>query len=337
MASLAEIARHARVAKSTVSLVLNNRPNVSPEMREKILRVVAELDPALAYGRGSSRRAVNILLIHPLSMSSHQVFRELLQGVKSAVVEDARGNLTMAVHDPPLKPDHTTSALIHDPALKPDGVIVMAASENDPIIEEIRRAGLPCVLLARQHGPKGTSVVGMDNTAGAREAVDYLLTRGHRDIAFVGGSLTFDYTELRLQGYSERMSREGLPQRVYLGEGRDAVETMIRDSEGIGRLPSALFFVNDEHALHGIGRLSELGYRVPRDLSAIGFDDSDNATRCDPPLTTVRVPRFLIGRLAGRTILDHVQTPEMVRTTILLRTGLTVRDSVRDHVQNLSP
>lgn len=329
MASLAEIARHARVAKSTVSLVLNNRPNVSPEMRERILRAVAELDPTLAYGRGPSRRPINILLIHPLSMSSHQVFRELLQGVKSAVVEDARGNLTMAVHDPPLKPDYTTSALIHDPALKPDGVIVMAASENDPIIQEVRRAGLPCVLLARQHGPDGISVVGMDNAAGANAAVDYLIQNGHREIAFVGGSLTFDYTELRLQGYTERMSMAGLTPRVYLGEGREAVETMIRDSEAIGRLPSALFFVNDEHALGGIVRLSELGYAVPRDMSAVGFDDSDNATRCDPPLTTVRVPRFLLGRLAGRTILDHVQIPDMVRTTILLRTGLTVRGSVR--------
>lgn len=329
MASLAEIARHARVAKSTVSLVLNNRPNVSPEMRERILRAVAELDPTLAYGRGSSRRQINILLIHPLSMSSHQVFRELLQGVKSAVVEDARGNLTMAVHDPPLRPDHTTSALIHDPALKPDGVIVMAASENDPIIQEVRRAGLPCVLLARQNGPEGISVVGMDNAAGARAAVDYLIQNGHREIAFVGGSLTFDYTKLRLQGYTEQMSMMGLTPRVYLGEGREAVDSMIRDSEAIGRLPSALFFVNDEHALRGIVRLSELGYAVPRDMSAVGFDDSDNATRCDPPLTSVRVPRFLLGRLAGRTILDHVQIPDMVRTTILLRTGLTVRDSVR--------
>jgi len=337
MATFSEIARYARVAKSTISLVLNNKPNVSVNMRERVLRAVAELDPPLAYGRGSPRLKPNVLLIHPLSMSSHQVFRELLQGVKAAILDEAQGNLTMAVHDPPIQPDHLTSALIHDPALRPDGVIVMAASEDDPIIREVRSEGLPCVLLARQHGPDGISVVGMDNAAGAGMAVDYLLHQGHRKIAFVGGDASYDYTELRIQGYTARMNRESLSPRVYLGTGRDAIDALLRDADGPGGLPSAILFVNDEHALHGIERLSQRGYRVPRDISAIGFDDSDNATRCDPPLTTVRVPRFLIGKLAGRTILDHITMPDMEKTTIVLKTTLTPRDSVRPEPNPRSP
>jgi LacI family transcriptional regulator len=329
MASLSDVARHARVSKSTVSLVLNNKPNVSLRMKEKVMRAIAELDPHFFNGKHSAAKRPSILLIHPMSMSSHQVFRELLQGVKAAVVEEAHGNLSLAVHDPPLQPDHATSALIHDPLLRPDGVIIMAASSNDPIFREIEEEKLPCVLLARQLGPQGISVVGMDNSAGATLAVDYLLARGHKDIVFAGGNMSYEYTELRLKGYMEKIEEAHLVPRVYLGSGDAAVTAMLEDVKGHGQLPTAILFVNDEHAVHGLEKLREAGIKVPADISAIGFDDSDNATRCEPPLTSVRVPRFLIGKLAGRMVTDLIRTPDLDHATIVLKTSLTVRDSVR--------
>ncbi|OHD79593.1 MAG: hypothetical protein A3J97_16275 [Spirochaetes bacterium RIFOXYC1_FULL_54_7] len=329
MVSLSSIARHVGVSKSTVSLVLNNKPNVSTAMKEKVLRAIAELEPQSINGRSVSTKNPSILLIHPLSMSSHQVFRELLQGIKSAVVDEAHGNLTLAAHDPPLKPNHATSALIHDPSLRPDGVILMGALEDDPIFGDIRAEKLPCVLLARQHGPEGISVVGMDNNAGARLAVEFLLSQGHRRIAFVGGDRVYDYTELRQQGYKDRMELEGLEAQVYLGKGDEAIAELLSDTSGTNRMPTAILFVNDEHAVDGIKKLRVAGLQVPQDLSAIGFDDSENATECVPPLTSVRVPRFLIGKLAGRTVIDHLNLPDIDHENIVLKTTLTLRDSVR--------
>jgi len=329
MASLSDIARHARVSKSTVSLVLNNKPNVSQAMKEKVLRAIAELDPQFFNGKHTPTKNPSILLIHPLSMSSHQVFRELLQGVKAAVIEEAHGTLTLAAHDPPLRPNHATSALIHDPSLRPDGVILMGALENDPIFGDIRAENLPCVLLARQHGPEGVSVVGMDNGAGARSAVEYLLSQGHKKIAFIGGDRVYDYTELRLKGYMERMEKEGLEPRFFLGKVDEALSELLSAAPDKESLPSAIVFVNDEYAQYGIDRLKAVGLRVPQDISAIGFDDSENATACEPPLTSVRVPRFLIGKLAGRTVIDHINTPDLDHAAIVLKTTLTIRESVR--------
>lgn len=330
MASLAQIAQHAQVSKSTVSLVLNNRPHVSRQMRERVLKAVSELNPnRVPTGNGSLGNA-NVLLIHPLSMGSHQVFRELLQGVRSAVIEEGRGQLTLAAHDPPLRPDHATSALLHDPGLRPDGVIVMAAEEEDPIIGEALQEGLPCVLLARQHGPAGTSVVGMDNGAGTRAAVSHLIERGHRHIAFIGGNAAFDYTDLRIAGYRDAMKDAGLVPLCILGEGEAATLELVEMGVSNRSFPTALLYVNDEHAARGVPVLQSAGLRVPKDVSVIGFDDSDNAAMCRPQLTSVRVPRYLIGRLAGRTILDHIQYPEFEHATILLRTELVIRDSVAD-------
>lgn len=333
MASLSEIARHAQVSKSTVSLVLNNRPHVSEEMRDRVLRAATELG---AYGeRHPSRppRNPNVLLIHPLSMGSQQVFRELLQGVRAAVVEEGNGQLTPAVHAPPLRPDHATSALLHDPFLRPDGVIVMGAEEHDPIIAEAQQEGLPCVLLARQHAPEGTSTVGMDNAAGARIGVEHLLAQGHTRIALLGGDPEFDYTELRIAGYRQAMESSGLDTEIYLGSGETATRSLIDAHRNDGTFPTAIFYINDEHAAQGLPVLAAHGLRVPTDISVIGFDDTDNATQCNPPLTSVRVPRFLIGKLAGRTILDHIRYPELERVSVLLRTELIKRDSVVPAVQ----
>ncbi len=328
MASLSQIADYAGVSKSTVSLVLNNKPHVSSEMRDRILRAVAELSPDGQPQPGRLRENANVLLIHPLSMGSHQVFRELLQGVRTAVVQEGRGQLTLAAHDPPLRPDHATSALIHDPALRPDGVIVMAAAEDDPIIGEAQEEGLPCVLLARQHGPGGISMVGMDNVAGAQTATVHLLAAGHRSIALLGGDEHYDYTELRIEGYRKAMSAQGYSPEIHLGSGDQAARSLLAAHRAGTPLPSAVFFINDEHALKGLPILVDFGIRIPQDMSVIGFDDSDNALQCTPPLTTIRVPRFLIGKLAGRTILDHIRYPELDEISILLQTELISRQSV---------
>ena len=328
MASLSQIAQHAQVSKSTVSLVLNNRPHVSQQMRDRVLKAVAELSPhRITPGNGSKANA-NILLIHPLSMGSHQVFRELLQGVRSAVIDEGRGQLTLAAHDPPLRPDHATSALLHDPALRPDGVIVMAAAEDDPIISATLAEGLPCVLLARQHGPAGTSVVGMDNSAGTSAAVAHLIALSHRRIAFVGGNRMFDYTDLRIEGYQNAMKSAGLKPVCVLGDGAEATRKLLSMEMSDESRPTALVYVNDEHAARGLPVLHDAGIRVPEDMSVIGFDDSDNAMMCRPQLSSVRVPRYLIGRIAGRTVLDHIQYPEFEHATVLLRTELVIRASV---------
>ncbi|MBN2874573.1 MAG: LacI family DNA-binding transcriptional regulator [Spirochaetales bacterium] len=332
MASVSDIARLAGVAKSTVSLVLNGKPGVSQRMRDRVRKVAADLDSHDPDDRDTTRGNPGILLIHPMSMSSQQVFKELLQGVRAAVVDEAHGNLGLAVHDPPLKPDHATSVLIHDPQLRPDAVIVMASSRDDPLLPELLAEGLPCVLLARQWAPDGISCVGMDNEEAASMAVRYFLQRGHTHIVFAGGDLTYEYTELRLAGYRTAMERAGLLSRHFLGAGDAAVEAIVAasGSTGEGGMPTAILFVNDEQARTGLLRLAQLGYRVPDQVSAIGFDDSENAILCEPPLTSVRVPRFQIGKLAGRIALDHVGMPNLHSETIVLRTTLSERQSVAD-------
>jgi len=313
MPSVSEIARRAKVSKSTVSLALNNKPHVSPQMKERVMKALTELNAREGERRDVSRQEKTVLIIHPMSMESRQVFSELLQGIRAAVVEEAGGQMILAAHDPPLKPEHVASALLYDPALKPDGVIVMAAFAEDPILFAVQDEQLPCVLLARQHSPAGISCVGMDNTAGARSAAEHLYDLGHRRIAFAGGQ--------------ECMKAHNLESLVFLGRGDAATRALL----GHDRRPTAILYVNDEHALAGLSVLREAGLSIPADISIIGFDDTDDAANADPPLTSVQVPRFRIGFLAGRTVLDHIRYPEIVHQNILMGTALILRESVREH------
>ena len=327
MPSVSEVARRAGVSKSTVSLALNNRPNVSEAMRKKITQAMDDLRREEApLTPKDATETIDLLLIHPETLYSSQVFREPLQGIQAAIAE-SNSRLTMAVHQSPLNANHATHVLLHDPALRPDGVIVSGAHLNDPILDEIRAEKLPCVLLARQEGPDDVSLVGMDNVAGACDAAEYLIKLGHKRIAFVGGYPVFDFTELRLKGYAQAMqaanlSTEGL---TFLGRGDEAVKSFLDAKTGA----TAIVFINDEHARRALPVLKEAGIRIPDDLSVTGFDDTDDALQYDPPLTTLSVDRAQIGYWTVRVLVDQIRNPARLPIRVIIRPRLTMRASCR--------
>jgi len=324
MPSVSQIAKRAGVSKSTVSLVLNNRPNVTEATRRRVLQSLEDLRRESSSTAPSPREVVNVLLLHPATLRSSQVFRELLQGVQSGI-EHTKARLTLATNQSPLESNHATHVLLHDRALKPDGVLVIGARYDDPILNEIRAEKLPCVLLARQDVPADMSAVGMDNVGGARQAIEYLIALGHQRIAFLGGDAAYDYTHLRQQGYREalRAAQVTTDDLIFLGDGEQAARAFLNARTHA----TAIMFINDEHALRAIPVLRAARLNIPRDLSVVSFDDTDEAVKHSPPLTSVAIPRTQIGYWAARVLVDIIRHPDLQTTRILLRTRLSVRQS----------
>jgi len=272
-----------------------------------------------------------ILLLHPAHMGSIQVFRELLQGIHRGI-EDVGGRLTLAVHQPPLHPNHTTNVLLLDPTLRPHGVLLMGALRDDPILDVLRKENLPTVLVARETAFDGFSAVGMDNFKGAKEAVRYLIQLGHRRIAFLGGNEQYEYTRNRLAGYRDALAEAGIPteQYVYLGKGDDAAQALLSNAS-LSPIPSlpvtAIFFVNDEHASQALPVLQKRGIRIPKDLSVIAFDDTEIMAQWDPPISSVAVPRLEIGVLAVKSLVEQITRPYIESIRIILGTQLHIRDT----------
>ncbi len=334
--SVSEIAQLAGVSKSTVSLVLNNRPHVTEAMRKRVLDALETLQTHTSIPH-RVKGPFRILLLHPAHMGSIQVFRELLQGIHRGI-EDAGGRLTLAVHQPPLHPNHTTNVLLLEPSLRPHGVLLMGALRDDPILEVLKKESLPTVLVARETAFDGFSAIGMDNFRGAKEAVEYLLRLGHRRIAFVGGNEQYEYTRNRLEGYRNALAQAGFPSEkwVYLGKGDDAAQALLRHSNsragsklsaGSSLPVTAIFFVNDEHASQALPVLQKEGIRIPQDVSIIAFDDTDLMVHWDPPISSVSVPRLEIGELAVKALVEQITRPSIESIRIVLRTQLHIRDT----------
>jgi LacI family transcriptional regulator len=301
-----EIARLAGVSKTTVSRVLNNRPDVNRETRERILALIAERDyqPNAFATAISSQKSRNVGLIIPHEADyifMNPFFVEVLRGISTAI-DAHRYSLLVSLA-------HAQDYLAAFKQKKVDGFIILSPGElHHGIIDALTRAGAPFVSTSRLEQEEGLPYVDVDNVAGGRLAVEHLLDLGHRRIAYVGKpSLTSSRD--RLAGYKEALGARGIEvdaELIVIAEGSserhgyDAVQRLLRP----GATPTGMFFANDLLAIGALKALGERQVRVPRQVSLVGFDDVPMAEFVSPPLTTVRQPAFDKGARAAELLLQ---------------------------------
>ena len=333
MPSVSKIAQHAGVSKSTVSLVLNNKPGVSENMRQQVLSVVDQLRAEEATSNNNlTRRKIHpkqallsVVVLHPAILPSSQVFSEFLQGIQAGA-DTYQVQLRLAVNDPHSPPEHITRLYLTDPALRPNGLIFMGARIVEPLIDEAKRQNIPYVLVGRQAPDSSASAIGRNEEEVTLEATNYLLELGHKAIAFVGGDEAYSYTHHRLDGYKQALQAqqiEPLERWVALGDGREAAEKILSTSPEI----TAVIFVNDSYAMQGLPVFKAAGRRIPDDLSVISYDDTEEARSFDPPLTSIPYPRFESGLWALRALVERTKHPEMQSIQITFKSSLIKRAS----------
>jgi len=219
-----------------------------------------------------------------------------------------------------------------------DGVVAVGLSEDHPEIEDIRRAGLPLVLVDSQALPEHGSVE-VDDVGGAREAATYLAQLGHREVLVLGveppspgGADPDGVTARRLHGYREGFGAVGVElaaSTMIAGPATiDGGAAAIREAWKTGRRPTAILAMSDAIAIGAMQALRQLGLHVPDDVSVVGFDDIDLASHVDPPLTTVHQPIDRKGEEAVRALLAVIEGAGAVRVEHRrLDTRLVVRGS----------
>jgi LacI family transcriptional regulator len=211
-----------------------------------------------------------------------------------------------------------------------DGVIVLAGRLADSELSAFSR-DLPMVVMGRRlQGPQLFSF-SFDSREGARLAVQHLLDLGHRRIAFMAGDLVHDDAVERLEGYRDALKSAGIaedPQLIVHGDftepgGMQATARLLQRETNF----TALFASNDQMAIGAILSLHRAGLRVPDDVSVIGFDDVVTARYTLPPLSTVHMSVFDMGRLAAEAMLNLLQnvTPQIAAPA----PELVVRESTR--------
>lgn len=338
MPSVSQIAKHANVSKSTVSLALNDKPGVSSKMRQHVLAVAEELNSAertLPTPKTNGATPLTVMVLHPPILHSSQVFSQFLRGIE-ACASTLNVQLRIAVNAPNMPQNHATRLYLSQEPLRPDGILMIGARKAEPLIDEATALGIPCVLMGRQSAESNLSLIRRDEVAMAYEATSHLIELGHRAIAFLGGDTDYLFTTDRLRGYQAALAEHGIAAQddwIALGEGKVAAEAMV------GRVESAeitaAVFVNEAYAKDGLPVFRSAGCNIPDQLSVLCFDDTIFAKNYDPPLTTVRYHQFEEGYWMLKTLVEQIQQPLLKSTQITFHGTLVKRDSCQPPKESL--
>lgn len=287
--TILDVAAHAKVSKSTVSLVLQNSPAVKKKTRDTVYASMQALgyvrNRAAAALRGSGTGLVG-LVINDLR---NPFFTEFATSVQMALAE--QGFATVVANcdeDPDIQTRTITSMLEHDVA----GLIISPCyGDGRAGFEAIERTGLPALQVLRQV-PTGTVPLPFfshDYRAGSYLAIRHLLSQGIQKIAFVGGVEGRAITAERMSGYLDEMGQRGLSPVVLSGPstrafGRQAADILGRDHPDV----SAAICFNDLVAIGLHTGLTVQGRRIGPDFQLLGFDDIEEAALIHPALSTIR-------------------------------------------------
>jgi LacI family transcriptional regulator len=331
MPTIVDVARAAGVSVSTVSRVLNNKPDVAAPTREKVLATMQRLG---YVANPSARRLAGgrtgiIGLIVPDIATAYTV--EIVRGVGEEVNKAGYDLVLYTVvgqHEGAERERAWLSILSR--GLVDGLVLVLPRSMTDELIALSGR-GFPIVLIDHRGVDTDLPSVCATNVEGALEATRYLLSLGHRRIGFITGTLQYRAGSDRLAGYRLALAQAGIsfdPALVFEGDfsrqkGYEGAMALMRLPDP----PTAIFASNDVSAFGALDALRELGLRVPEDVSLVGFDDIPAAAEIRPPLTTVRQPLVDMGRSGAQLILALLNGQTEVPRRIELPTHLIVRSS----------
>ncbi len=323
-----EIAKLAGVSKTTVSRVINNKPDVRPETRELILNMIEKYDfqPNALAKAISLQKSQHIGLIIPHEAEyifSNPFYVEVMRGVSTEVNKRGYYLLLCYPHD------HNYVDIYKQKRI--DGFILMSpGSFHKNIIESLYEVGAPFVATAKLPAEKDMVYVDVDNYYGATLVMEHLVALGHKRIAFIGKP-TLVSSQDRLRGYRDMLEKYKLPydeRLVLVSENsliRGGHDTMLQLLNSEAR-PTAIFLSNDILAIGAINAIRERGLRVPEDISVVGFDDIPLAEYVSPPLTTVRQPAFDKGVRATRMLIQQLEKKKKSKS-VTLDVELIIRKS----------
>jgi LacI family transcriptional regulator len=314
MVNQRDVAKRAKVSFITVSRVINDKENVKPETRERVLKAIEELN----YHPNSLGRALNfnrmnnigvIIPTEPgVSIHGTHYYNELMIGIELACTAHA---YDMQISTQKYKATGFNFLKLYYER-KVDGIILVAPPMDSPQMKEIEVNNIPCVVINERFDKLKISYVDNDSKGGMILATEYLFQKGHQKIAFLKGSPGHNSQD-RFEGFQEAMYRYGIPivqDWVIQGDFTvDAGKAALRKLLDKGNLPTAILCANDLMALGVFMEAKKAGIKIPDDLSVMGYDSIDAAKYTNPALTTVKQPVEDMGYIATEMLIQQLNSP----------------------------
>jgi LacI family transcriptional regulator len=329
VATIKEVAEHARVSVATVSRVVNNSGYVSTGLRERVeesMRTLEYKPSALARSlRRQETRTIGVLV----PQLNQPFFSALIFAMEKTLFAEDYRTLICSSEEDPFKESAYIDILLRQ---RVDGVIYVPTGHNTESVRRLLQADIPIVLIDRDFPELPISRVLSDNYGGAYLATQHLLNLGHERIGLIGGPSYSHSMKARTDGAQQAIRDFGGqvdPSLLMIGTlpefelGYQAALRLMKTP----RPPTAIFAFNDVIAVGAMHAASQMGCSLPGDLSVVGFDDIPLAAYVIPELTTVAQPIYGIGQTAVEVMLRKLANPEQPLEMIKLETRLVVRKS----------
>src|SRR5215213_3467739 len=329
--TLRDVARLAGVHPATVSRALNEetRTLVNDETAKRVLKAAEELGyqpNPIARGLKTNRSYTIGVLIPDLT---NPLFPPILRGIEDHLETGGYTPLTANTDNDPERELLDSQTMR---ARQVDGIIAATARRDHRLHDALLEAGIELVLVNRRQPDLPVSSATADDRLGMQLSVEHLVSLGHTRIAHLAGPLDYSTGLDRHESFHETMRAGGVepdPELVLVAEAFTEAEgaRLCAQLTSSGREFTAVAAANDLLALGCYDVFAERELRCPEDVSVVGFNDMPFAARFQPPLTTIRIPHYEIGKAAGELMLERLQDPDAEPRGVRLEPRLVVRDS----------
>lgn len=331
-ATMKDVAKIAGVSSITVSRVISDQDKVAEHTRQRVLDAIAKVGyiPNGIAGSLAARRTYVIGALVPTITNS--IFADTIHGLTD-ILTPKRYKLLLGTSNYSLENEaNLIQAML---AQRPAGVITTGLQHDTRARAYLAATDVPVIETWNIDGEPIDCSIGFSNYRACYEMVEHLAHAGYTTIGFVSAPITAnDRAEQRLRGYREAML--DLRLRTNSGMEREATFSFQSGAESLNAMRAevpnieAIFFANDILAIGALFECHRLGIRVPEDLAIAGFDDVELASQVIPALTTVRIPRYHIGRVAAETLVQRIESGVIDdNPTIDLGFQIIQRDSTR--------
>ncbi|WP_223552115.1 LacI family DNA-binding transcriptional regulator [Aestuariivivens sp. NBU2969] len=312
--TIKDIAKELNVSASTVSRALQDHPALKQQTKDAVRELAEKLNyrPNTMALNFLKQTSTTIAIIVP-DITGY-FFSAAVTGIQDILVSSGY-NIMICISNESYEEESRIVEKLSKVQIA--GILVAPSSTtfNFDHIKKIQRNNIPLVVFDRDCEGVDAHKVLVDDYSGAFEAVEYLIKTGCKKIAHITGASDLSTNNHRLQGYLDALKKNNLPildKYIIYAQGFTH-EHGIKPTESLlksNNVPDAIFAVNDRLAVSAMRTAKKLNFRIPEDISIIGFDDEPHSTYFTPALSTVWQPVYSMGMLSARILLGDIKRKE---------------------------
>ena len=331
-----ELATLLGVSPSAVSIALNDKDGISTATRERIL--IAAKEQGLKRSEKSQPQKSRSLFINLVIFKKHGMvygdtpfFYSVIEGISNQIKRVGYNLLVTYFYGNENRKEQLRSLVLSECA----GIILLATEMTSEDIAWFADINRPVVILDSYFENYNLDCIVIDNVQGAYLATNHLIENGHKNIGHLASSVDINNFKERHEGFVKAVNRSSETCDCIYNTVRvrstteGSYEDMTIYLKNRPTLPTAFFADNDLIAISCIRALKEAGYKIPQDISIVGFDDIPMAYVTSPKLTTIHVSKEMLGIRAVIRLLEKINDPSDAALKIVLNTTLEIRESVK--------